>query len=457
MLCAEREASGLTVIAAHLNHSLRGEESDGDQRFVEEICERWGVPLRVQQAHVLGLAKEHKLTLEEAGRQCRYAFFNALLRETGAQKIAVAHNLNDNAETVVLNLARGTGLTGLTGIPARRGNIVRPLINTSRAEIEKYLNENNIPFRTDATNLSGEFARGRVRNFILPALIENVNGNAVGNIARSGAILRAEDEYMGQAAERVYERVKILHYSKFFSHPVVLNAAALSAEHPAIIRRVLRLAYADCNRSVKDLSAPHVEQAFDILRGTSGRQANLPGVTVRMEYGRLIFEKPAREKATLSKPGSSEANLSGEANGIHSSHGSLSLYVPLEWGRPVYVSALNKTFVTGLGQPCKILENTCTKLFRYDTLKSVLILRTRRPGDRITLPGGTRKLQDYFTDKKIPRTRRDNIPLLTDGGQVLWIMDEPDRVNERYKPAGGESTFYVSVTSSSQPFEGAYL
>jgi tRNA(Ile)-lysidine synthase len=412
-------AMDVKITAAHVNHQLRGADSDEDERFVAEMCKRLNIPLRVRHADVAGLALKEGLTIEEAGRQCRYAFFEALLIEVGANKIAVAHNMDDNAETVLLNLSRGSGLLGLCGIPPVRGSVVRPLINTPRSEIEKYLLDNKIPFRTDATNLTGEYTRGRVRSVILPALKEHVNGNALRNIARNSVILRGEEDYLAEAAGLAFTKCRAGKVSA--GNGVALDADCLLNEHPAIIRRVIRLAYAETNGGAKDLSARHVEQAADILRGGTGRETGLPGpIAVRKEYNKLIFQNENAGAEVMCKL--------------------------LEWDRPVCLPSAGIT-VTASVTPWQ--NFTCTKLFRYDTLKNVLALRTRRPGDRITLPGGTRKLQDYFTDKKVPRAQRDKTPLVADGSEILWILDEAGRVNERYKPSAGEKCFYISIGGAS--------
>jgi tRNA(Ile)-lysidine synthase len=419
--------SKIKITAAHVNHHLRGDDADEDERFVADMCKRLGITLRVHHADVACVALKEGLTIEEAGRQCRYAFFDALLNETGAHKIAVAHNLDDSVETVLFNLARGSGLQGLCGIPPVRGNIVRPLINTPRSEIEKYLRDNGIPYRTDATNLTAEFTRGRVRKFILPAITEHVNRNALNNIARNSEILRAEEDFLTEAAAVAYKKCVINECFKddtgnfavenSNSSRVDIDANILLNEHPAIIRRVIRLAYASTNGSAKDLSARHVEQSLDILRGGTGRKTELPGpITVRKEYSKLIFENENAETSELCEL--------------------------LEWNKPVYLQSAGITVAVS-DAPWQ--NFTCTKLFRYDKLKNVLVLRTRRPGDRITFPGGTRKLQDYFTDKKVPRAQRGLVPLIADGSEILWILDTAGRVNERYKPAAGEKCFYISI------------
>ncbi len=426
LLLQLRDEFALNITAAHVNHRLRGEESDGDERFVAALCEKWNVPLRLMSADVSKLSKEQGLTLEEAGRQCRYALFNAVAGETGADKIAVAHHLNDSAETVLLNLCRGSGLAGLCGIPPVRGvpeagyQIIRPLIERTRIEIEQYLHTNGIPFRTDATNLTGEFSRGRVRHNILPALTADVNRHATENIARNAALLRDENDFLEAETEKVFAAACGIPPCDTqracgvpLAIPVLLNA------HIAVTRRVIRRAYGLCAGTVKDLSALHAEQALDILRGHSGRSCSLPGgVTVRREYGRLIF---------TAAPGA-DAGFS----------------FLLKANIPLRIPSTNKTVTMSLDNTV----NACTKAFRYDRVSGALLLRTRLPGDRITLKGtGTRKLQDYFTDKKVPRPLRNTVPLFADGPEILWIMDDANRVNENYIPKENEKIFYVTLTN----------
>lgn len=195
-----REELGFDIAAAHLNHRLRGEESDRDERFVRDLCGALRVGLHVESADVAGLAASRGLTLEEAGREARYAFFRELARGQDA-KIATAHTLSDSVETALLNLTRGTALRGLCGIPPVRGNIIRPLISCERREIEEYCRDNGLHFVTDSSNLSDDFARNRLRNHVLP-VFASINPGFLGTAAAALESLKADADYLDDAAAR---------------------------------------------------------------------------------------------------------------------------------------------------------------------------------------------------------------------------------------------------------------
>lgn len=201
-----REELGAELFACHLNHGLRGEESDRDERFCRGLCEKLGIPLYTRKISVSELAKKHE-SIEQAARRERYAFFEEALSHFGANTLATAHNANDNAETVLLNMSRGTGLKGLCGIPPVRSfaagkyRVIRPLINCLRAEIEAFLRERGQDCVTDATNLSEDYTRNRIRRRIIPELAE-INPSVIAVIGRMTGNLRADSDFLDSLAEK---------------------------------------------------------------------------------------------------------------------------------------------------------------------------------------------------------------------------------------------------------------
>ncbi len=200
LLFALRELGGemgFGVRAVHINHGLRGEESEGDMRFCERLCGQLGVALEVRRLDLAAVRTKHE-SLEECARKARYKAFDEVMR---GDKLATAHNLNDNAETVLLNLMRGTGLRGLCGIPPKRGSIIRPLIRCSRDEVEEFCRENNLSYVTDSTNLSDDYTRNRVRHTILPEMLK-INPSLPDTISRMTDMLRADSEFLEELAAR---------------------------------------------------------------------------------------------------------------------------------------------------------------------------------------------------------------------------------------------------------------
>lgn len=206
-LCELSGELGFAVSACHVNHNLRGAESDGDQHFCEELCGRLGVRLRVADIDVRKLQQKHE-SLEECARKARYGFFDEVCAALGeGAKIATAHNADDSAETVLLNLMRGTGLKGLCGVPPVRGALIRPLIYCTRAEVEEYLRERGQAYVTDSTNLSDDYTRNRIRHTILPEM-KKINGSLVSTMTRMERNLRADSDYLEQLAEEALLQTK---------------------------------------------------------------------------------------------------------------------------------------------------------------------------------------------------------------------------------------------------------
>ena len=195
-LCSLRETYNLEIYAVHVHHGIRGEEADGDMAFVQQLCKQMNVHCTVKHHDIKGMAKTKNLSEEEAGRMARYTDFEEELKKHKADLIAVAHNMNDQAETVIMRLCRGTGLTGLAGIRPVRGKIIRPLIDCFRSEIEEYLKENNQSFRTDSTNFEEDYTRNRIRLRVLPYMSKEINSAASENIAKTAVILRQEDDFI---------------------------------------------------------------------------------------------------------------------------------------------------------------------------------------------------------------------------------------------------------------------
>ena len=408
----------LTIIVAHVNHQLRGEASDGDEAFVEEFCSANKIPFISRKADVRGYSISEGISLEEAGRRLRYELLEQMRIECSADFVATAHNRDDNAETVLLNLFRGSGLKGLCGIPPSRGNIVRPLIETPRVEIERFLSEKKIKFRVDASNLDPAYARNRVRNAALPVIKEQFGADASGKIAGCAARLREDEDFISLAAAASFGECLIVQTEA----KVVLDAAKLSALHLSIRRRVLAEGIACAGGGLKDVGSAHFDAALSLLNGRTGGETALPnGLRVKKNYGAV------------------EIFISGSENA------SKPFDYTLRPGVPVFVPELKRHIVFDNGISGGAPENF-TKEFRYDKIISCLRLRSRLPGDKIYLGGvGRKKIQDYFTDRKIPRELRDGVPLVADGSEILWILEGSGRAAADREPAQGSGCVAVKI------------
>ena len=437
------------IFAAHINHGLR-ETAINDENFVIDLCNKRNLPIKVYHAKVADFAKKESLTIEEAGRKLRYLHMKEACTFfcTPDAKIATGHHQNDNAETVIMNLARGTGLRGLCGIPPVNGQIIRPLLDISRKEIEEYLHINGFSYVTDASNFSHDYTRNRIRHSVLPAMENAVNPQTVQTIAKNTAWLREEDSYLESLATEAFLECKESgcdHVSNPTCHMyVALNVQKLISLPLAISRRVIRIALHKCNNgsaNQADYTSIHIQSLLNLAAMKSGKEIHLPGLIAYKEYSQIIIAPHAVQVKPMSYP----------------------LLIPSK----TYIPELNITITLSQTPPEEFENSTgpilipvefnnlknhnllCTKSFDYGKVDKTLILRTRMPGDKIIFSTTksttfTKKLQDYFTDTKTPKHVRDTIPLLACGSEVLWVMDEKGPVSAKYS-SKNQNPFWVSL------------
>ena len=288
---------GWTVLAAHYDHGLRGEESRRDRDFVSAWCRDHGIPLAIGEGDVAGQAKRDRRGIEETARSMRYDFLYETARAVGASVIATAHNAEDNAETVLLHLTRGAGLDGLTGIPPRRGKLVRPLLASSRDEIDAFLSRNSIPWVEDSTNAQTVYARNRIRREVLPVLKE-LNPNLTETLTANLARLRADRDWLNAQAQPA------LDLAEKSPGRVTVPASALTELPPTVAVRVVKGLLAALDRWT--VSAAHLEQVLSLAaREDPSAFVRIPGgVTARREYDRLVLTlnpepRPLTEEVTV--------------------------------------------------------------------------------------------------------------------------------------------------------------
>lgn len=380
-LLALAEARDLTVLAAHYDHQLRGEESQADAAFVADWCRRRNVPLTLGRGDVAARAARQGTGLEETARAMRYAFLEETARSVGAAAIATAHTADDNAETVLLHLVRGTGLDGLTGIPPRRGGIIRPLLTVTRREVEAYLAEEGVPHREDSSNADLTFARNRIRHQVMPVL-RDLNPAFSHRLAANLTHLRADRDYLEDQARRALPL-------RQEADGVSLSAAALAAlPRPLAVRGIKQaLAALGCCQ----LSAVHLDQVLDLAIAPSpSAQLALPrGLRVRRAYDRLCFglaPPPTDPLPTADIPGPG-------------------VYEVGTWNLKVQETV----------RPPETEQGPFAWFLCPQQVDFPLTLRPRRTGDRLHLPGRPGKpLKKWYIEEKIPRQDRDALPVLTD-------------------------------------------
>ncbi len=408
LLSIQTEIS-FSLYIAHVNHGVRGREADEDEKFVEKISGKLGIPFYSKKIDMEGYAREHKLSSEDAGRRLRYKFFREVLLSINGGKIAVAHNKNDQAETLIMRFFRGTGLDGLKGMEYRNGDIIRPLLDISRNEIEDYILEKNINTRLDRTNLENIYNRNKIRLELIPYIVDNFNPNIVDTLWRTSRTMSNDSEFLEEfSKERYRELVKVEN-----KNSIILCRQKFSREHIAIKQRIIRHSIYNLTGTLDGISEIHVRNVLELFeRGDTGKSVDLPNrLEVKTSYDDLIF----RIK-----------NLNVNNNYKYS----------LKRGQATYVKEWNSIFKMEVYPMEKIqlnFKDRFIKYFDYDKIKGEIYIRNRRLGDTIQPFGmsGNKKLKDLFIDKKIPIDEREKIPILVDKNDIIWVVGL--RTSEKYK------------------------
>lgn len=442
LLLVLRRELGITLAVVHFNHGLRGEESDGDARFAAQLAREHKLELVVTRGDVAGEAARKKWNLEEAGRRLRYAFFRQLIAEGRATRIAVAHTADDQAETVLAHMLRGTGLTGLAGIYPVAGPIVRPLIETRRADLRKYLKELDQSWREDSTNQDLRRLRSRIRIQLLPLIEQDFSSHVVEHLGSLARLAREEEMLWATLVE---DRLRACAHSRGggveircadllgpFPIPGSHDVASLAhqEENPTLWRalseRVIRRLYENLHGDRRNLSAANVDQVICLAsQSTSGRRAELPGgIVVERSFETLVFW-PARNLSAHGDAGETKAKL-GAYQYVVSLHerDTVTVSVP-EIGRRFTLKVIDWPL------RASETERDCTVL-DADLLRAPLILRNWRPGDAYR-PRGRRqpqKLKLMFVKERIPNRERALWPVLESEGRAIWArgMQPADEV-----------------------------
>jgi len=382
----------ITVLAAHINHNMR-DTAGRDMEYSGRLCGSLGIEFFAKSADVMGYAKENALSCEDAGRIIRYEFFDEITEKYNINKIATAHNRNDNAETILMHFIRGSCTGGLTGIPIKRGNIIRPVLRLSRDEIEKYCKENGLEYMTDETNLSAVYTRNKVRLKLIPYIQKSLNRNFINRVTENSDIISDENDFMEEYAKRVFEKS---------SDGNMINIDCLKREHIAVIRRVLGMYFCRVYNTEKHLESKFTDAAVKLMEKESGKYINLPsGFILRNEYGYLKCMK----KSTGNEI---NAEIITE-NDIEAKKPSASaVYI-----KPQYADGLR--------------------------------LRFKKDGDIFYPYGmqGKKTLKKYFSDMKMTKDERENQIILAYNDDVVWIVGK--RADRRFTAEIGEKSCKVEV------------
>lgn len=385
-LLSLREKMSLRLIACHVNHMLRGVEADRDETFVRELCKNNGVEFCLLKIDVAAEAKKRKVGTEQCGRDIRYAFFEETAKEFHA-KIATAHTASDNAETVIFNLTRGCGMRGLGGIPPVRNNIIRPLIEVTREEIEEYCRTKGCDFVTDSTNLTKEYTRNKIRLDVIPVLKE-INPSFEQTIAKMSERMRCEvDELYNHSCDILRSAQTDKGY----------KVKILNSSGDAVFSEIIRII---CGEFDIIPTSAQVGIIRDICR-TSGAVELKSKIYAVSNQGYLRIIKKSEEK------NDGEVPYTGQETIVINN-------------KKISLLSIN---IDEFHNREKINNLVFHSFLDYDTISSLSVFRCRKSGDSFRLPkrNVTKTVKRLFNEMKIPRDERDSVVMLASGSEILWI------------------------------------
>ena len=429
LLCELQKKIPFSLQVVHVEHGIRGKESVMDAEFVEKLCKDKGLLLTRFDVKVPEYAKEHGLGEEEAARILRYDCFlkaaQKLKKGDTDVKIALAHHADDNAETILFQMVRGSGIDGLCGMqPIRRFAehiyLIRPLLTMGREEIETYLKELGQPYCTDSTNADMAYSRNRIRHEILP-LLSKVNAQAVAHINQSAKMLCDIAYYMENQAQTVYEKYRT---------PVqdgIFLSELLWQEQEVLRKEVLHEALADVAQSKKDIASVHVKELDELMKKQVGRTLSFPyQIQAKRQYGGIFLGRKKQEDDL--EQGEIFSISTEKLSDAKNPFGLETVLSGKRWRFHVFPFS---------GKMEEISQKPYTKWFDYDKIQNGLQIRKRRQGDYLTVDeeGHTKKLKQYFINEKIPQEERGRIWLLTDASSVLWVVGR--RIGASYKVTEG--------------------
>lgn len=367
----------IKVVAINVEHGIRGKASIDDSAFVAKYCKDHSIPLFRYSVDCPSVAREQKLSIEQCARMLRYQCFLDAINKGACDVVATAHHAKDNLESVLFNLFRGTGLKGVSGIEERTDKLIRPLLSVTKAEIEKYVEENDIPFVTDKTNFDSDYTRNHIRLNVLPQ-IEKVFPDAQSSVARFSQIARVENDYMHEQALKAVTFSDGVAQIDLPCHPALLSRAVIIALNSLGLER--------------DWEKKHVDSVIELAEKKNSASVNLPKDIVAIkEYDKIVLFK-SKGKNILNLPfNEGKFSFCGKDYFIEQT------ILPKDLKDGLYLDA--------------------------DKIPRSAVIRTKRDGDTFTkFGGGTKNLNDYFTDKKIPLRTRESIPIIADGSNVLAIF-----------------------------------
>lgn len=418
-----KKERNLSIYAVHVHHGLREKTADQDERFTRELCKRYNIPYYCFYENVKERAIREKRSVEEAGRLCRYERMEQVRKETKSGYIAVAHHANDQAETVLFHLIRGSGVEGLKGMLPKREHIIRPFLNVTKQEILEQLQIRKLPYQIDETNAETTYTRNKIRNQWIP-MMEQVNQEAVAHICETAKVMAMANDYIQKEREKAYNNCLMTEQREKDGtiQEIQFAIKRLKEQHPFLRLEVFKemLSYLIGSGSIEKV---HIEQINRLIEGETGKKLSLPkSYIAKKQYDTLIIEKKREEK-----------------------NGTIQGYVyELEVPSSVYIEEIGIQITLSFVDSHKILKKwedfdqriskeTYKKMFDYDKIRGRLQLRTRKAQDKLSIDesGKHKSLRRFFIDEKIPREQRERFPILADEEGILWLLGR--RIGAKYK------------------------
>ena len=392
LLCQIKKEIPFTLSAIHIHHGLR-KESDREAAFVKELCDTWKVPCRIEKIDVYSYQKEHHTGIEESARILRYQIFEQ--EAVSQKKIALAHHKNDQAETVLFQMFRGSGLRGLRGIQPVRDCYIRPLLCVTRSQIEEFLIKNEIFYVTDQSNFDTTYARNCIRHEILPIAEREICTGVTEHICASAESVNLALQYLDEEAERLFAE-----YIEPTQSGCRVAIDWLKNQHPYMKQELTYRMYSFCCQKKKDITRQHIQAVLGLLEGQSGKKISLLYQTkAYVDQHHLYLEKECDiPNSDIKEP----------------------------------IDPVVEMRIFSYEKDQNVPTGNYTKWFDYDKIRETATLRYRKSGDYFFCTKTARKkLQDYMVDEKIPLAMRDRIPLIADGDHIMWIIGY--RISEYYK------------------------
>lgn len=402
----------LNLCFVHVNHGIRGKEAEKDQEFAENLCKKKGVECRVFYKNIPQMAQEMSMTEEEAGRVYRYECFEQVREELGYNKIAVAHHQDDQAETVLFQLIRGSSFRGLGGMKVKNGVVIRPLLGVKKSEIVSSLENMGQRYCTDSTNNLDEYARNQIRHHLIPYLQENLQKETVSHIAKTASHLREVSDFIDIQTDLIWDNVII--YKSLYPKEIKVDLNELQKIHVVLRREVFMRMIEYMSGKRKDITARHIDSLLKLMQGQTGRKINLPyDIVAAKNYDCILMSHNDRwlhSSQSFTEEYEEKISAGQEYNVTFNDNTSHTIYFHTEEAGEL--KDISK-------------KNNCTKWFDYAKIKNMPKLRHPKEGDYLCLrtDGLKKKLSRVLIDSKIPHDDRKNILVLADGNHILWIPE----------------------------------